>query len=226
MPTAPSGSLSSPSTSAFPPVLILGLICLYIMVGILAAFLLHPSAPSAWMALPLAVVAGIPQALASVRWTPDHPVPVQPKPPVERKLRLRGVGRKPPATIRQPSHTCEICNRPLTNPQSRLARVGSECIKTYGPRYKRVPNPALEEWSKGRAWAEVDLAARTVAARQKYNEAMQRHEVALAAWEQEFFGPEVQKTLRSQKRRSGHRAASAAGTVVAGIAYAVTALVL
>lgn len=111
--------------------------------------------------------------------------PRRPREPRPRKARRRRVPREPASQVHEIAHRCVICNRPLTNAQSMRARVGSTCIKRYGPRYKLIPNPEHARWRGLVAAADADRAAEQASFNVAHQRAMADHQTAVARWEQE-----------------------------------------
>lgn len=77
---------------------------------------------------------------------------------------------------------CIKCGRPLTNPKSRRARVGTTCIKRYGPQPRKIPNPAHAVWQEKRQRAESERAAEQRAFDAEFASAQSTYEADLAAF--------------------------------------------
>lgn len=191
----------------------------YVVAGILWALALRPGSPSLWLALMVGFVTSIPQGVRGITF---GDVPSRPTEPVERVPKLGSVDAEPPTTIMEPSDRCEICNRSLSNPDSQLARVGSECIKTYGPRFMYIPNPA-HAWRAALSQTQVELAAAKVRAKSEHRDAMRQYQSDFRAWQEAMLRPEVQEAIG---RRKIHRRAASYGAVLCGVAYVVTSLIL
>lgn len=111
--------------------------------------------------------------------------PERPGLPKMRTARRPRVPREPKKHVPELSSRCVICGRPLTNAQSMRARVGSTCIKTYGPRYAWVANPAHVAWQRVLAAAEATRAAEQARLTSAHFEAMAVYPRQLSAWEEE-----------------------------------------
>jgi len=70
----------------------------------------------------------------------------RPRKPRRPRVRKHWVGFAPSPTTWDMADNCVKCGRPLTDPSSRLARVGTKCIKIYGSQQRRIPNPAHSVW--------------------------------------------------------------------------------
>lgn len=105
-------------------------------------------------------------------------------------------------------HNCEICGRPLTNMQSMIARVGSTCIQTYGPRYAWQPNPDHERWTRELARARAAQAAEQARLDVLFASAMLHHDRAIREWQDEFTSDEG-LARRARRKRAGWVLASA-----------------
>ena len=71
------------------------------------------------------------------------------------RARRRRSPFEPPRQVNAIARNCVICGRRLANAKSIRARVGSTCIKRYGPRYLLVANPAHDQWTRLVAAAEA-----------------------------------------------------------------------
>lgn len=130
--------------------------------------------------------------------------PRQPRPPKLRTAKRPRIPREPKKQVLQLSSKCVICGRPLTNIQSMRARVGSTCIKTYGPRYAWVVNPEHIAWRKLLDSAEAKRAAEQARLNAMHAQATRAYPLELQAWEAERL------TLLGQSRAAtqlvaGHR---------------------
>lgn len=115
--------------------------------------------------------------------------PRQPHTPKLRTAKRPRIPREPKKQVPQLSSKCVICGRPLTNTQSMRARVGSTCIKTYGPRYAWVVNPEHIAWRKLLDSAEAKRAAEQARLNAMHAEATKAYPVKLQAWEAERLTP-------------------------------------
>jgi hypothetical protein len=95
------------------------------------------------------------------------------------------LGRQPPRQIPLLSRVCVICGRPLTNGESMRARVGSTCIKRYGPRYAHQVNPDHAVWTLEMVRARADQAERQAHFNVEFDRATAAYPGLLAAWEAE-----------------------------------------
>lgn len=76
---------------------------------------------------------------------------------------------------------CVKCGRPLTNPKSQRARVGTTCIQRYGPQPRLIPNPARAVWESKRTAADADRSARQAQLDAEYESALAHYNAARAA---------------------------------------------
>jgi len=104
--------------------------------------------------------------------------------------------------------SCVICGRPLTNRQSTLARVGSTCIKTYGPRPAWQPNPDHDAWTHEWARARADQAVEQTRLDREYERALAEHPALVDAWERERTSPAGQHRRRRRDEATGLVASS------------------
>ncbi|MBM4597462.1 hypothetical protein JO861_12395 [Rhodococcus hoagii] len=132
-----------------------------------------------------------------------HRNPPQPRQPRAEKAKLDRLPKSPASQIPLLASHCLICGRPLTNPESMRARVGSTCIKTHGPRYATTANPAYAEWQKLLIAAESKRAEEQVRLDAKHQTALLEHKLLLANWEREVASPEG--LSRSANRRTGSK---------------------
>lgn len=127
--------------------------------------------------------------LGTVLARASNPLPRKPSRPTMTRVERFPPLVEPPRLVLEPSLTCEICGRSLTRPESQLARVGTECIKIYGPRNKSVPNPAHEDWSHALIARRVqEIEARTRAEGQ-YRRELESYRNAIGEWEEEINSP-------------------------------------
>lgn len=105
--------------------------------------------------------------------------PVKPKPANARRARP---GFAPPQTVLVPAVRCRICNRPLTNAESRRRGVGPDCYRTYGSRIVHAPNPAFAVWSDRKALLEAQQAAWQVLLDEMFRQLMARFEIEMQNW--------------------------------------------
>lgn len=160
---------------------------------------------TAWSGLPTLILLAV-AVFAAVMFFPGLTLwvrsqdPRRPREPVLTRARLRQLPPEPPARVHEMAHSCVICGRPLTNPQSMRARVGSTCIQRYGPRYKMIPNPQHEKWRGLLASAEADRAAEQARLNVAHQQALARHSNLLRAWEAERQTPAAH--ARRQTRRA------------------------
>ena len=119
------------------------------------------------------------------------------------QARLRPLPPEPPAQVHEIAYNCVICGRPLTNPQSMRARVGSTCIQRYGPRYKMIANPDHARWRGLLAAAEAERAAEQARLNLEHQHAMARYRTLARAWDLEVASPAGQE--RRRNRGTGRR---------------------
>jgi predicted nucleic acid-binding protein len=125
-----------------------------------------------------------------------HQDPRRPRPPRRRIAKRSRVPREPQRQIHEIAHNCVICGGPLTNHESMRARVGSTCIKRYGPRFKLIENP------DHRAWRQVVAAAETErGAEQSRLDARFERSVALHWHQERAWVAEAASTAGRERRR-------------------------
>jgi hypothetical protein len=168
------------------------LVMLLVAVPVLALALLN--GVLAWTLLVLALVCLL-VVLSLVGATAD---PKRPAEPVLGRARLPKVRREPPRQVPLIATRCVICGRPLSNRQSMRARVGSTCIKTYGPRYATGPNPDHDRWVHDVARARAEQAAEQARLNGEHQRALAAHPRLVAAWEAELRTPEAM-TRRAER---------------------------
>lgn len=130
-------------------------------------------------------------------------VPAKPRAPRRRVAPMPRLRPEPRRTVPVLAHSCVICGRPLTNRQSMLARVGSTCIKTYGPRPAWRPNPDHAAWAHELARARGDQAVEQVRLDTEHERALAEHLALVDAWEQERASPEGQARRRRRDQALG-----------------------
>jgi hypothetical protein len=130
--------------------------------------------------------------------------PWRPRTPVLKRARLRRVPPEPPAQVHELAYNCVICGRPLTNPQSMKARVGSTCIRTYGPRFKLIANPEHARWRSLVAAAEAERAAEQARLNVAHARALDEHGRAIKSWESERASVAGQERL-NRRQAARHR---------------------
>lgn len=137
-----------------------------------------------------------------------------PRPPQVPKLRTARrprIPREPKKQVAQLSSRCVICGRPLTNAQSMRARVGSTCIKTYGPRYAWVANPQHIAWQRLLTAAEKNRETEQMRLNIAHAAAMLEYPRLLSAWEVERQSPSGQ--VRAVRRTVAARRLLLGGVV-------------
>ncbi len=93
------------------------------------------------------------------------------------------VGFQPAKLIDELADNCVKCGRPLTNPRSRRARVGTTCIQRYGAQPRRIANPAHAEWRRKRAKAEADRAMQQATYNVEFEKAKAEYDASVAAYQ-------------------------------------------
>lgn len=155
----------------------------------------------------------------------QHRDPPPPEPPEYRQARRRAVAPEPPRQIYEFASHCVICGRPLTNPYSMRARVGSTCIQRYGPRYKMIANPQHAVWTKAVAAAVAEQRAEQGRLDKAHQPRMRHHENQVRLWKIELDTPEGR--ARRQMRQAGrHLLLSGAAGSLGLTAGAATTLAL
>lgn len=133
--------------------------------------------------------------------------PSMPKLPQARRPRIP---REPKKQIPELSSRCVICGRALTNAQSMRARVGSTCIKTYGPRYAWTANPQHIAWRRLLAAAEASRAAEQARLNAAHAEAMATYPRLVSVWENE-------RTSVTGQARAARQAVGCNRLIVGGV---------
>lgn len=170
-----------------------------IVPGLLAALAsIALSAVFLFLFLPLVAISVAMLIRGGLQWY-AYRNPPKPRKPRAKKAKLDRLPWAPAKQIPLTSTHCLICSRALTNPQSMRARVGSTCIKTHGPRYANVPNPAYAEWQELRAAAESKQAAEQVRLDAQHQVDLVEYNLLLLNWEREIVTPEG--LSRSANRR-------------------------
>lgn len=108
----------------------------------------------------------------------------RPRRPRKRWVRKQWVGFEPPTTIWEMADRCVKCGRPLTNPQSRRARVGTKCIQIYGSQQRRIRNPQHATWIKNKTRSDVAYVAEKARAEAEFARAKATYDEARATWKQ------------------------------------------
>jgi hypothetical protein len=83
------------------------------------------------------------------------------------------------------------------------ARVGSTCIKRYGPRYLMVANPAHEQWTRLIAAAEAPKASEQELLNDQHRSALIKFHQLKEAWQRELVSPNGQ--VRRRRRDVGRK---------------------
>lgn len=122
--------------------------------------------------------------------------PVEPRPLTASR---RSLPPEPRGRIHELADYCVICGRPLTNLQSQIARVGTTCIKRYGPRFKMVPNPEHEKWRDAFAAAEAERATEQLELDAGHRDAMRHFADLVREWEDERKSPPAQTRRQLRK---------------------------
>lgn len=170
----------------------------------------------------LALSIGIPIAvsLAAAYQYIANRHPSAPRVPKVKRARRSWTGFPPPRTVHLLSDRCTICGRPLTTYASRKARVGSTCIKQYGPRFMKIENPKYRDWERTKARAEAMRALEQQKLDAAHAQRLHEHSDALVLWQRELAS--ANGGLRERNRRV---ASTAFGRAVFGIATIGTVLV-
>ena len=151
-----------------------------------------------------------------------HRDPRRPRAPRLAQVKMRPLPPEPSRQVHEIAYNCVLCGRPLTNPQSMRARVGSTCIQRHGPRYKMIPNPEHKRWSGLLAAAAADRAKEQARLNVEHERAMKHYRQYDHAWQREIASPTGQ--VRRRSRETGKRlvlvGASSAPAVFVGITAA------
>jgi hypothetical protein len=132
-----------------------------------------------------------------------HRDPRAPRAPRMGQATLGRLPHEPPNSVPGIAYNCVICGRPLTNAASMRARVGSTCIKTYGPRYLMVANPAHEQWAVLKVAAEVQRASAQAAFNTQHQRDLITFRQITQAWQRELVSPNAK--IRQLRRGLGRR---------------------
>jgi hypothetical protein len=106
----------------------------------------------------------------------------KPRRPRRRRVRKQWVGFAPSSTIWDLADNCVKCGRPLTDPRSRQARVGTKCIRIYGSQQRKIPNPRHAAWIARKTKADTAYIAEKVRADAEYARARTAYDEARAEW--------------------------------------------
>jgi hypothetical protein len=106
----------------------------------------------------------------------------KPRRPGRRRVRKQRVGFSPSSTVWDLADNCVKCGRPLTDPRSRQARVGTKCIRIYGSQQRKIPNPRHAAWIDRKAKADAAYIAEKVRADAEYARAKTAYDHARAEW--------------------------------------------
>jgi hypothetical protein len=204
---------AGPSTKHSPPTgltkqaAIVGAVSFSAGVAMVAAEQLAPGA-AALIFVFATLIGGWAVASGLILWVKSRG-PRQPCTPKLRTAKRPRIPREPRKQVPQLSSKCVICGRPLTNNQSMRARVGSTCIKTYGPRYAWVVNPEHIAWRQLDS-AEAKRAAEQARLNAVHAEATRAYPLELQAWEAERLTPLGQS-------RAAKRLVAAHRLILAGV---------
>lgn len=196
-------------------------LAVFVLVGVALAVLL----PTPWWAAPyFGLLSAAPLVAVAARRLHQNRLPPRPLEPVARLPHMRFPSPEPARTVLEPSDRCEICHRVLTNPDSQLKRVGMECIKTHGPRYKHVPNPAQAWWRGEMARAEANLAVERAEARVEHERDMAVYYLEVDEWIEVLESPESME--RAANRGAAHAllAQATRGGTLATLAFGLSSL--
>lgn len=201
-------------------------VLLYILGGVVVAALSQLVGLPWLIGLLIAPVVSLPRWFAGDQITSQFSPPARPIEPVEHQPKRRHVGLEPPSQVHVLADHCAICGRALSNPQSRQAGVGMECIKTWGPRPAYAPNPAHEAWRAKMAAADADLAVARGVAKAEYQRALEAFPSRLAEWEESMQAPEMATIIERHTEGTLIKRAARRGGAVAALSYAVAALLI
>lgn len=151
-----------------------------------------------------------------------HRDPPRPRAPRRVMAQRAPVPPEPPRLVHELAHHCVLCGRPLTNPESMRARVGSTCIKRYGPRYKMIRNVRHERWSALLAAAEAQCAAAQAKLDVAHRRSLDVHQRDEAAWHEGVQSPVgvERRAVRTTGRRLVAISVASHPAVFSGIAVA------
>ncbi|RXR26358.1 hypothetical protein EQW78_01605 [Oerskovia turbata] len=140
----------------------------------------------------------------------------RPRRPYRAVARMGRVRREPARQIPLYSRVCVICGRPLTNRESMRARVGSTCIKRYGPRFAFRVNPDHELWTLEMVRARADQAERQARLNVEFDRATAAYPGLVAAWEAERAS-ETGRLRRDARRRAAPMFVSSIAACLASV---------
>ncbi|MCL1870572.1 MAG: DUF6011 domain-containing protein [Promicromonosporaceae bacterium] len=152
------------------------------------------------------VPAGVMAVALAITWlslrslVTKHADPNAPLAPVRQVAELPSVRPEPARRIHVLGYTCEICGRSLTNAESQRARVGSECIKSHGPRYRFTANPDHDRWAEEDARARVYQVVKQAELNQLHERAMDAHALEVENWAAELTSPEAAERARLRRK--------------------------
>ena len=146
----------------------------------------------------------------------------RPRRPHRTVAKLGRVRREPPRQIPLLSRVCVICGRPLTNGESMRARVGSTCIKRYGPRYAHQVNPDHEVWVAEMVRARADQAERQAHLNVEFDRATAAYPGLVAAWEAERAS-ETGRLRQDARRRAAPMLVSSIAACLASVVVGLVA---
>lgn len=106
----------------------------------------------------------------------------KPRRPRRRRVRRPWAGFAPPSSIWDMADNCVKCGRPLTDPRSRQARVGTKCIRIYGSQQRQIRNPAYTVWLEKKTRADVFYIEEKTRAAAEYARAKDAYDLAKAEW--------------------------------------------
>lgn len=125
----------------------------------------------------------------------------RPRKPRRKKVRKQRVGFAPPTTIWDLADRCVKCGRPLTDPRSRQARVGTKCIRVWGSQARKIPNPAHSLWVTRKSRAEADFVARKAQADAEFERAQAAFSMAKAEWAHARSAYRQSRRVRKPRKR-------------------------
>jgi hypothetical protein len=134
------------------------------------------------------------------------------------------VRREPPRQIPLLATRCIICGRPLTSRQSMVARVGTTCIRRYGPQRAWRDNPDHYQWLAEQAAARATQAAEQIRLDVEFAQAMAAYPAIEHAWTMALSSPPALQ--RRSRRRSGlrHLALAVCWTFVAFVMITISSI--
>jgi len=134
------------------------------------------------------------------------------------------VRRQPPLQVPILATRCVICGRPLTSRQSMIARVGTTCIRRYGPQRAWQDNPDHQRWLVERTVAQAIRAAEQERLDVELAQATADYPAIEQAWLAELASPPA--VLRRSRRRVAllHLAVGVAWTILALVLIATSSI--